>query len=212
MLKPSAKTGGFLLPEKSELCPQRIEDQATRIIEVISGLGVSNSAFQNTDETRIRLEYVMTNGKTWTNTDAGGTVLTSTFYKSPYIYPVQFFCALADASLFAGDYKVTADAWADYAEGDIVPVTYNAADGNYSFRILATNNPFLNNAATAYMLVTIDPKDGTVKVKSNEDFDYGNLIVPVTGTGSVGTCTGTISLILDFGSGNTGQKFSLIKK
>ncbi len=180
--------------------------------EVVNALGLSSGDYLNTDEVRVRLEYVMTNGKTWTNTDAGGTVLTSSFFKSPYIYSVQFFCALSDASLFAGDYKVTTDVWADYAEGDVVPISYNAEDGDYSFRILATNNPYLNNPDTSYMLVTINPDDGTVTVSSNEDFDYGNLVVPVTGTGSVGTCTGTIDLTLDFGSSYTGNQFSLVKQ
>lgn len=116
----------------------------------------------------MRLEYVMTGDRTFTNTDADGTVTTNSYFKSPYLYPVQFFCSLEDASLFEGNYTVAADVWADYAVGDIVPVEYNPEDGAYTFRILATNNPYISNPDSAYMLVTINPEDGTATVTSNE--------------------------------------------
>lgn len=177
--------------------------------EVLNNLGLSQEDYVNTDEFRIRLEYVMTDGRSFTNTDAGGTVLTSSFFRSPYVYPVQFFCSLEDASLFDGEYTVTADAWADYAAGDVVPVEYHPEDGTYTFRILATNNPYISNAGTAYMLVTINPEDGSATVTSNEPFDYG-VLVPVTGSGSVGTCTGTINLSLDYGDYASNQAFNLV--
>lgn len=58
--------------------------------ELTSTLGLSDEEYLLTDEFRIRLVYVMTNGQTWTNTDAGGTVLTSSFFRSPYFYTVTF--------------------------------------------------------------------------------------------------------------------------
>lgn len=187
-----------------------VGDINVSLTEVLNSLNLSEGDYANTDEFRIRLEYVMENGKTFTNTDAAGTILSSSFYRSPYLYSAQFFCSLEDASLFDGNYTVTADAWADYAAGDIVPVEYNPEDGPYTFRILSTNNPYIENKDTAYMMVTINPEDGSVSVESNEDFDYG-VLVPVTGSGNVGTCTGNIDLSLNFGDYASNQAFSLVK-
>ena len=172
--------------------------------DVLNALDLTEEEYESTDVFRVRLAYVMTDGRVFTNTDAAGTVLTSSYFKSPYVYAVQFFCSLEDASVFEGDYTVTADAWADYAVGDIVPVEFNPEDGTYTFRVLATNNPYIENPDTAFMLVTVNPEDGTATVTSNEPFDYGGGdLTEVSGTGSVGTCTGSINLSLvfdDFGT------------
>jgi hypothetical protein len=109
-------------------------------------------------------------------------------------------CPLDDASNFNGNYTVVQDTWQDYTPGKIVPVVYNSADGLLKFKIMSTNNTAIINPNTSYMLVTIDPADSSVTVQSNEDFNYGGgFIVPVTGTGAVGSCTGDISLTLAFG-------------
>ncbi len=67
-----------------------VGDITASLAEVASSLSLSNNDYSNTDEFRIRLEYVMTNGLTWSNADAGGTVLTSAYFKSPYLYTVPF--------------------------------------------------------------------------------------------------------------------------
>ncbi|MGB3774548.1 MAG: hypothetical protein WA951_04770 [Leeuwenhoekiella sp.] len=189
-----------------------VGDITATLSEVAGSLGLSPADYSSTDEFRIRLEYVMTNGQTWSRTDAAGTVLTSSYFRSPYLYTVPFFCALENASIFDGDYTVTTDSWADYTVGDVVPVVYNPDDGPYTFRILATNNPFLVNADSAYMIVTVDPSDGSVVVSANEDFDYGdNFVVTVTGDGTVATCTGNINLSVDFGPNFTNNTFRLTK-
>ncbi len=139
----------------------------------------------------------------------GQDIANSNLYKVSQTYDVS--CPFEDASLFDGNYVVVTDDWEDYVAGDVVPVVYNPADGLYKFRILATNNPFISNAATAYMLVTIDPIDSSVTVISNEDFNYGPLI-PVTGTGSVGSCTGDINLSLNFVGYAVSQSFILVKQ
>lgn len=109
-------------------------------------------------------------------------------------------CPLDDASQFTGDYTVVQDTWADYEPGETVPVLYDSTDGLLKFRILSTNNPYINNPDTSYMLVTIDPTNSSVTVLSNEGFDYGGGdVFEVTGTGAVGSCTGDISLTLSFG-------------
>lgn len=60
------------------------------------------------------------------------------------------------------------------------------------------------------MLVTVNPEDGTATVTSNEPFDYG-VPIDVTGSGSVGTCTGSINLSLNFVGYATNQAFNLVK-
>jgi hypothetical protein len=121
-------------------------------------------------------------------------------------------CPLTDASNFNGNYKVTKDEWADYAIGDIIPVVYNPANGTTTFRILNVNNVYISNAATSYMICVIDPAKATVKVTANEQFKYpGFDNITVTGTGTVGSCTGSIDLTLTFGPyGN--YKLSLVKQ
>jgi len=58
--------------------------------EVSQSLSLNPGDYTVTDEFRIRLEYEMTNGLVWSRTDAAGTVLTSSYFKSPYFYTVPF--------------------------------------------------------------------------------------------------------------------------
>ncbi|MEM7381794.1 MAG: hypothetical protein AAF361_11435, partial [Bacteroidota bacterium] len=160
------------------------------------------------DQFNIRLNVKLSTGQAFTSGDANPNVSGGQFFASPYSYRAQFFCALDDASLFDGSYRVVTDAWADYQAGDVVPV--EQVPGSFSFRILSTANPFINNTDTAYIEVTINPEDGTVVASSNEPFDYG-VPVDVTGSGSVGTCTGDINLVLDFVGQATDQGFTLVK-
>lgn len=140
----------------------------------------------------------------------GADISNSTSFKVQQTYLMS--CPLTDASNFNGDYKVTLDQWQDYAVGDIIPVVYNPANGTTTFRILNKNNPYISNGATSYMICVIDPAKATVKVTANEQFKYiGWENLTVTGTGTVGSCTGSIDLILTFGTyGN--YKLNLVKK
>lgn len=184
-------------------------DISVSLQEVLNKSGLKPGDFDSGDSFYIRLESVLTDGRIFTSTNTVGTVTGGSFFSSPFLYSVQFFCALENASVFDGNYVVVTDDWADYGEGDIVPVQYVSG---YTFRILATKNPYITNAATAYMEVTINPDDGSATVSSNECFNYdGWACVDVTGTGSVGTCTGDINLVLDF-DGYTGNNFKLVKQ
>lgn len=138
----------------------------------------------------------------------GADVANSLEYSVMQEYIVS--CPLTDASIFNGNYKVTQDTWQDYSIGDIVPVVYNPANGMLTFRILNTNNPYISNAATSYMICVIDPATSKVTVTANEIFDYGPGYGPTTGTGSVASCTGDINLTLAFGPYG-GYKFNLVK-
>ena len=181
--------------------------------ETLAALSLVPGKYTAADKFTMRLEVVLGDGRTYTSTNSGGTVTGGSFFSSPFAYTVQFACPLIDASIFNGDYKVTVDAWADYAAGDIVPVVYNAANGTLKFRILNANNPFMVNKATTYYEVTVNPTDGSCTVVSNVTIDYGGgFLTNVTGTGSVGTCTGDINLKLNFSGSSQNQSFSLVKK
>lgn len=174
-------------------------------------------SFGLNDKLIISADLTLTNGtviKTFNDDGTpnyGADIANSTIWKVSQTYTAL--CPLDDASLFSGNYKITADDWNDYKAGTIIPVVYNGTDGTYTFRILETKNPALINPSTAYLLVTINPATNAVTVKSNIDFDYGNGdTTAVTGTGTVGSCTGEINLKLNFpGFNQSGFNFNLVK-
>ncbi len=99
-------------------------------------------------------------------------------------------------SNFTGDYKVVEDEWADYGVGDLVPVEGQSGS---VVHILSTNNPYIGNPDTSYMILTID-ETGECVVTSNEPFDYGGPNqLAVTGSGSVNLCNGDIDISIAFG-------------
>lgn len=191
-----------------------VGDITASLDETLTALGITTGEYTPSDKISMRLELVLKDGSVFTSTNAASTITGGVFFSSPFKYSVQFFCPLANAADFNGNYKVTADAWADYGVGDIVPVEYVAEDGLYVFRIKQTNNPYINNGATAYLIVTIDPLNASVTVASNEPYDYGVPGTDVTGTGTVGSCTGDINLVLEFSGGYnaSSQTFNLVKE
>lgn len=141
----------------------------------------------------------------------GADISNSLQFKVSQTYIVS--CPLTDASIFNGNYKVTADQWADYSVGDIVPVVYDAANGTLKFRILSTTNGSASNAGTPYMIVTINPTTATVtNIVSSGPYFYGDP-TPYSVTGGSGTlssCTGDMNLKVTWGAfGN--QNFNLVK-
>ncbi|WP_394675002.1 hypothetical protein [uncultured Chryseobacterium sp.] len=117
-------------------------------------------------------------------------------------------------SLFTGTYKVVTDTWEDYSPGATVTVQQGPAANQ--FKILSTNNPYISNPNTSYMLVTVQ-NNGNITVASNQPFIYDAPTgsVSLTGTGTVNFCTGSINIsALTFaGAAGTasGQKFVLEK-
>ncbi|KAB1155736.1 hypothetical protein [Flavobacterium luteum] len=187
-------------------------DVTASLAETLSALGLSTGEYFSSDKITMRLELNLTDGRKFSVDDNSPRVTTGSYYRSPFEYSVQFSCPLADASLFNGEYEVTADAWQDYSVGTKIPVVYDSANGLLQFRILNTANPYVINSQTSYIIVNIDPSDASVTVTSNEDWDYGGgFITTVTGNGSVGSCTGDINLKLNFSGASDGNALSLIK-
>jgi len=115
---------------------------------------------------------------------------------------------------FTGTYKVVTDTWEDYSVGDQITVQPGPAANQ--FKILSTNNPYISNPTTSYMLVTVQ-NDGKVTLASNEPFNYGGTTgtLSLNGTGTVNFCTGgiNISSLTFAGAAGTssGNKFVLEK-
>jgi len=111
---------------------------------------------------------------------------------------------------FTGSYKVVADTWEDYVPGDIVTVQQGPMPNQ--FKILATNNAYISNFNTAYMLVTV-ADNGSITVASNQLFEYGGNLgsIPVSGSGKVNFCNGSIDITSIAYGANTGYKLSLVK-
>lgn len=127
----------------------------------------------------------------------GADVSNQSHYAAAQTYIIS--CPLDNAALFNGNYEVVTDDWADYEPGEIVPLVYDSNFGTLKFKILNTNNPYVSNT-NSYYIVTIDPSNSEITVVSSENFDYGGgFIVPVTGTGAVGSCTGDIVITQYFG-------------
>ncbi len=164
----------------------------------------TSSDFYFTDELTVTAELIKADGtriKLFNDngTQAYGTSINNLAAVKNF-QTFGFSCPLNDASSFDGDYKVVQDVWADYAAGDIVPLEYDAALGTYKFKILASNNPYIDNASTAYLVVTVNPTTLNVTVASNEPFQYtGWETLNITGSGSVNACTGRITLKVNYG-------------
>lgn len=115
---------------------------------------------------------------------------------------------------FTGTYKVVTDTWEDYSPGDLITIQ-PGPDAN-QFKILSTNNPYISNPNTSYMLVTVQ-NNGNITVASNQAFSYGGTTgnMNVSGTGTVNFCTGgiNISALTFAGAAGTssGNKFVLQK-
>ncbi|MDW9380869.1 hypothetical protein [Chryseobacterium sp. JV558] len=115
---------------------------------------------------------------------------------------------------FTGTYKVVTDTWEDYSPGDMITIQPGPAANQ--FKILSTNNPYISNPTTSYMLVTVQ-NNGNITVASNQPFLYdaptGSM--SLTGTGTVNFCTSgiNISALTFSGPAGTasGQKLVLVK-
>jgi len=180
------------------------------LAETLIALNLSASDYTNLDNFTIRLELILRDGRKFSVDDNSPRVTGGSYFSSPFQYTVEFFCPLENASLYNGDYKVIEDAWKDYKADDIIPVVYDSSDGLFTFRILNINNPFILNTETSYMIVTVNPEDGSVAVVGNEVFDYDGYTPEVTGEGFVGTCNGKINLKLNFDN-DKGYELSLEK-
>jgi hypothetical protein len=185
-------------------------DVTITIAEFKTKFGLTDAQYDGGDQFVVRLAQVLKDGRVFTRSNSNSNIIGGAYFSSPFQYTVDVKCPFPDASIFNGNYKVTLDVWEDYAKGDIVPVLYSAANGQFKFRILNTNNPYLNNT-DSYYEVTVDPATLNCTVKGSETFDYGSLKTNVTGSGKVNSCNGDITLSINYSGSLQSQSLSLSK-
>ncbi|MDG2371558.1 MAG: hypothetical protein P8L83_02995 [Flavobacteriaceae bacterium] len=94
--------------------------------DAISALGLSSSQYSGGDTINIRLQLNLTNGISYTNTDAASS-LTGSYFKSPYIYNMVIKCIPTGA--VAGNYTVNMiDSYGDGWNGGYVSVTVDGVE------------------------------------------------------------------------------------
>lgn len=180
--------------------------------QALAALGLQLGDIKGTDVLTLSWDLNLTDGRTFTSADANGNVAAiGAYYSSPYRYTPAFKCGLTSTDpLFKGDFTVAYDEWADYGEGDVIPVTPDP-DDPMSFRISNVNNPYISNGATSYIKVTVLDSNGKVSVSGNEDMCYnGWVCVTITGSGVINTCTGEINIDINFGP-YSGYTLTLVK-
>jgi len=119
--------------------------------------------------------------------------------RNAYNFEVRVSCPALILPLNRSDYvgtgTVAVDDWADFGIGD--PIVVEAGANPNEVWVRQTDNPYINNASTAYLILTIDLETGDLTVQSNVDYDYGSFMADVVGDGFIDGC-GAIHFTQDF--------------
>ena len=164
--------------------------------EIASARGVAPSALVPGTNFTFYNEVVTKSGQRW------GMYNTSSDYESqaPYLMAMRWFatvfCAF-DQNAFNGKFKVKADGWADFAIDELVDVAPVVGNPN-QIQILAYPGPAYGSVNRQWVKITVDPNTNLATVPFQIYGDYPpDLNFGVQGSGSVNSCTGTISLSLN---------------
>lgn len=94
--------------------------------ETANALGLVDGEYTGGDTFNYRLEYVMTDGRSFSSDDASGS-LQGSYFQSPYLYQAGLLC-IPDAP-FPGDYVIDMfDSYGDGWQGSSVTVTIDGVD------------------------------------------------------------------------------------
>lgn len=193
-----------------------VADLTASLAETLTALGITAGGYTASDKFAMRLELILSDGKTFSSTNAASTITGGVFYSSPFNYSVQFFCPFTDVSSITGNYTVKVDGWEDYGIPGPAKVLHVPADGAYKFRILSDLNPSCANPGDWYILVTVNPADATITDAVTVGYEVYSSSPTATkytvtkGTGSIGSCTGDINLKATWGPYGT-YNFNLVK-
>jgi hypothetical protein len=144
-------------------------------------------------------EVITSDNKKFTinNTNADVTAAGS-FYFAIFNFSGSVVCPFVPASM-AGNYRVVADEWEDWAVGDILTnVVVNATSNSMGIQNVFPNPAFGGNTPSP-ILVNINPTTGAATVTNSTYGRYGTTTVAVTSQGSANfvlACTGNIKLLL----------------
>ena len=98
--------------------------------EIAGFLGLTSADYTGGDAFTYRFEVVLADGRTFTAGDASGTAAGSTYYRTPYAYPVNVTCI--PTGPVAGDYLLEMqDSYGDGWNGASVRVTIDGVATDY---------------------------------------------------------------------------------
>jgi len=181
--------------------------------ELGSALGVDPTTFAPGSTYNIYTRIVTKSGKTYdvTNTgdNSGSGLISGTAYNSAFFFTAFVVCPFV--APMAGDYNITTDAWEDYVPlPQLIPGAVTDGPGANQLSLHVYPGPAAG-IQTGPMIVDVDPTNGNATIEKSTIGTYGGSVTTVTGSGHVFSCTGTISLSVDFVIGGSDQgAFSMV--
>jgi len=138
--------------------------------EAIDALGLAPESVACGDKMVVRLKVHLTDGRTFTNTDASGS-LQGSYFKSPYLYNVNVVANLPSETLYTGQYLLET----------ITPGVFSVADyqdGEYTIEAVS------NTIRSIKGVTTFPAFGGFGPVDIQFDFVCGEIIMPSQGVGA----------------------------
>jgi hypothetical protein len=138
-----------------------------------------------------------------TGDNAGSGLISGPDYHSLFFFNVNIVCPFV--APMAGSYTITRDDWQDYTSLPTV-ITNAVADGPGPNQLSLSVYPGPGaGIMTGPMIVDVDPATGVATIEESTIGTYGGQTTTVTGGGNVFSCTGVISLNVDFVVGGADQ-------
>ncbi|MGX1929845.1 hypothetical protein [Flagellimonas sp. 2504JD4-2] len=163
----------------------------TTLGEIASTLGISLGDYNCGDQFNVRLELVLTDGRSFTDVDATGNVSGGSFFSSPYSYRISLVAPLPSDDLYTGQYQLTTLANGIFGVADYV-------DGVYAIESVNNTTKVLKDVPTFAAFGPFGPVDVEF------EFVCGEIIMkPAQGVGA--GCNGTIAS----GPANTNTTYDL---
>lgn len=163
--------------------------------ELAAAIGVTPSALTPGNNYIFYNEIVTKDGRTFSATNTNDDFQGQSSYNIGFVFSGTVFCSF-DRAVFTGTFKVVRDDWQDFGIGD--PVTVNPGPSATQITIIAYPAPQAGGANRKPMILDVDPATNLVTVKEQVYGDYPptDFNVSAKGTGTVNSCTKTISLKL----------------
>ncbi|MEN8116847.1 MAG: hypothetical protein ABFS16_07700 [Bacteroidota bacterium] len=102
-----------------------------KLSEALTASGLSEGEYSGGDQFIYRFELILTDGQSFTSTNASGTVTGGSFFSSPFAYAVTIKCL--PVTPFAGDYTlIFTDSWGDGWDGAFMTVVIDGVSTDYT--------------------------------------------------------------------------------
>jgi len=168
--------------------------------ELAKALGVSPSDLTPGNAYTFYNEIITKDGRSFSASNTSADFQGQNSYKMALTFQGTVFCSFSQ-SAFNGSFKVVSDGWGDFKAGDLVAVM--PGPGATQITIIAYPAPQAGGTNRKPMVLDVDPATNAVTVKKQIYGDYppGDFNVAAEGTGSVNSCSGSITLSLTHSEG-----------